>query len=241
MILFRQIDYHEEAKSTCAGNPPNKIFRLAEQKWSMRKPENAIYIIGILHVVGMFGLNSAFRDFFSLLTPVNLLVAASLLFYSSSGITRGAILGIVIAFVCGFGIEWIGVNTGFPFGRYEYGTVLGPKIGNTPLLIGVNWAMLATSVMLTARLFSKNTLVIGLCGGLLMTLLDLLIEPVAIKTGMWHWFGLTPPFQNYVAWFVIAFTLITVLHKIAPQLKNPAATGFFTIQVVFFLVMNLTR
>jgi uncharacterized membrane protein len=98
----------------------------------MKKPENAIYIIGILHVVGMFGLNSGFREFFSLLTPLNLLAAAGLFFYSSTGLNTRAAIGILTAFVCGFGIEWMGVNTGFPFGNYEYGSVLGPKIGNTP-------------------------------------------------------------------------------------------------------------
>jgi hypothetical protein len=50
------------------------------------------------------------------------------------------------------------------------------------------------------------------------------------------------PVQNYLAWFVIASVLTAlVIHRIAPQLKNPAAAGFFTIQVIFFLVMNLTR
>jgi putative membrane protein len=101
--------------------------------------------------------------------------------------------------------------------------------------------MLVVSVLLIARLFSKNSIIIGLIGGLLMTLLDVLIEPVAIKTGMWHWFGEAPPVQNYLAWFVIASMLTALVHKIAPQLKNPAAAGFFTIQVIFFLVMNLTR
>lgn len=206
----------------------------------MRKPANAIYIIAILHVVGMFGLNSGFREYFSLLTPLNLLAAAGLFFYSSTGLNTRAAIAILMAFVCGFGIEWVGVNTGFPFGDYEYGTVLGPKLGNTPFLIGVNWAMLVVSVTLIGRLISRNTVVIGLIGGLLMTLLDILIEPVAIKTGMWHWYGENPPVQNYLAWFVIAGVLSALLHRIAPQLKNPAAAGFFTIQVIFFLVMNLT-
>ena len=207
----------------------------------MKKPANALYIIAILHVVGMFGLNSGFHEYFSLLTPINLMATAGLFLYSSSGLNTRAIIGFLLVFTCGFGIEWIGVNTGFPFGNYEYGSVLGPKIGNTPVLIGVNWTMLVVSVMLVARLISKSTLAIGLIGGLLMTGLDILIEPVAIKTGMWHWYGEVPPIQNYLAWFVIASMLTATLHKIAPQLKNPAAAGFFTIQVIFFLVMNLTR
>lgn len=207
----------------------------------MRKPENALYIIIILHIVGMFGLNSGFREFFGLLTPINLLITAGLFFFSSEGINTRAYISLLLVFVCGFGIEWIGVNTGFPFGQYEYGTVLGPKIGHTPLLIGVNWSMLVLSVVFIGRLFSKNTFVIAIIGGLLMTGLDILIEPVAIKTGMWHWFGSQPPLQNYVAWFGIAGLLSAAVHKIAPQLKNPAAVGFFTIQVIFFAVMSLTR
>ena len=205
----------------------------------LSKPFVAIYIIVILHVVGIFGLNSGFRDFFSLLTPVNLLVTAGLFFFSSTGINTRAYLSLFLVFACGFGIEWIGVNTGFPFGQYEYGTVLGPKVGNTPLLIGVNWSMLVLSVVFIGRLFSKNILAIAIIGGLLMTGLDILIEPVAIKTGMWHWFGMQPPIQNYIAWFVIAAILSAAVHKISPQLKNPAAAGFFTIQVIFFAVMNL--
>lgn len=148
-------------------------------------------------------------------------------------------MSLFLVFACGFGIEWIGVNTGFPFGKYEYGTVLGPKVGNTPLLIGVNWSMLVLSVVFIGRLFSKSTWAIAIIGGLLMTGLDILIEPVAIKTGMWHWFGAQPPLQNYVAWFIIASVLTAAVHKISPQLKNPAAAGFFTIQVIFFAVMNL--
>ena len=205
----------------------------------MRKPENAIYIIAILHVVGIFGLNSPFRAFFQLLTPLNLMAAAGLFFYSATGINTRAIIGLLIVFLCGFGIEWVGVNTGFPFGHYEYGAVLGPKIGNTPLLIGVNWAMLVTAVVLIARLISDKTWVIALAGGLFMMLLDVLIEPVAIKTGMWHWFGENPPIQNFVAWFVIASVLTAVLHKLAPKLDNQACVGFYTIQAIFFAVMNL--
>ena len=205
----------------------------------MRKPENAIYIIAILHVVGLFGLNSGFREFFQLLTPLNLLIAAGLFLYTSTGINTRASIGLATVYACGFGIEWIGVNTGFPFGTYAYGTVLGPKLGNTPLLIGVNWVMLVTTVTLIGRLFSQHTAVIAVIGGLLMTLLDILIEPVAIQTGMWHWFGHNPPIQNYIAWFVIASLLTAFLHELSPRIKNPAAVGFYAIQFIFFAVMNL--
>lgn len=205
----------------------------------MSQPRNAIYIIAVLHLVGIFGLNSGLREFFSLLTPVNLLVAAGLMLYSTSGLNAKGVFGLLFVVLSGFAVEWVGVNTGFPFGNYAYGTVLGPKVGNTPLLIGVNWGLLAFTSLLIARRITSNVLFISIIAGALMMGLDILIEPVAIQTGMWHWYGEHPPLQNYIAWFVIATVLTGVLHKLAPTITNEASVGFYTIQVVFFAVMNL--
>lgn len=205
----------------------------------MKKPENALYIVAILHLVGLFGLNSAYKSIFLLLTPLNLLVALGLFLYSATGVNKQTIFGLLLIFLFGFGVEVLGVNTGIPFGKYAYGSVLGPKLWRTPIMIGVNWALLVASVVLIARRIGKNTFAIAFFGGLTMTLLDVLIEPVAIKTGMWHWFGQEPPVQNYAAWFVIAFVFSALFHKMAVRFNNVAALGFFVVQVVFFAVMNL--
>lgn len=204
-------------------------------------PRRAVYIIAILHVVGMFGLNSSYKEFFLLLTPLNLLSSTILFLFTSKELNIRSYSIFLLVAILGFAVELVGVNTGFPFGVYEYGPVLGPKLINTPLMIGVNWVMLVISTMLIARLITQKTWAVATIGASLMTFLDFFIEPVAIKTGMWHWFGQTVPFQNYASWFIVAWALIYLAHKTLPQIVNPAAVGVYTIQLSFFLVMNLVN
>ena len=49
----------------------------------------------------------------------------------------------IFAFSIGFLVEVIGVNYGIIFGNYTYGKVLGFKVLNVPLMIGVNWFFLS--------------------------------------------------------------------------------------------------
>lgn len=205
-------------------------------------PRQAIYIITILHIVGLFGLNSSFKEYFALLTPINLLAGTILFLGTAEGLEAKNIWVLATIAVVGFFVEVIGVNTGFPFGNYVYGSVLGIKAINTPLMIGVNWLMLVVPAMLIGRLvISKNRAgwKVALIAALAMVLLDFLIEPVAIKTGMWHWYGRAVPVANYVSWFVVAFFLAWLAHYFLPRLQHSAAVGFFTIQIGFFLVMIL--
>ncbi|MBK7882949.1 MAG: carotenoid biosynthesis protein [Chitinophagaceae bacterium] len=46
---------------------------------------------------------------------------------------------LLICVCIGIAVEIIGVKTGFLFGNYSYGIVLGPKIQSVPILIGINW------------------------------------------------------------------------------------------------------
>jgi len=203
----------------------------------------AIYIITILHVVGLFGLNSGFKEFFTLLTPINLLAGTALFLGTAKGLQAKNVWVLATIALVGFFVEVLGVNTGFPFGVYQYGYVLGFKLINTPLMIGINWLMLVVPAMLIGRLVLADKVKAGwkvaLVAAAAMMILDFLIEPVAIKTGMWHWYGVAVPIQNYISWFIVAFGLCWFAHVFLPNLKHQSAVGFFTIQVGFFMVMNL--
>src|SRR6056297_2721763 len=48
---------------------------------------------------------------------------------------------VLTAALIGTVAEAIGVQTGIIFGEYIYGSVLGPKIFDTPLMVGVMWAL----------------------------------------------------------------------------------------------------
>jgi uncharacterized membrane protein len=56
---------------------------------------------------------------------------------------RGA-LAAALVFLLAWGVEHIGVSTGFPFGRYRYTTLLQPQLlGDVPLVIPCAWLMVA--------------------------------------------------------------------------------------------------
>lgn len=95
----------------------------------------ALLIVVVTHAVGALGLRTPMAGWMVLLTPIHLLLTFGLLFWFSDRSERlkAALLAV---FGLGLGVEILGVNTGFPFGDYVYLEGLGPKILETPWLIG---------------------------------------------------------------------------------------------------------
>ena len=149
-----------------------------------------------------------------------------------------SVLGI--SFLWGFLIEVIGVNTGVIFGSYSYGPFLGPKILDTPLLIGMNWAMLLYATACTINILIKKSphILKAVLIALFVTGLDYLIEPGAIKMQYWTWSEVAPPLQNYIAWFLIALPLAGLFQYKLPNLKNKTGLTLFIVQAVFFLCLG---
>jgi uncharacterized membrane protein len=66
---------------------------------------------------------------------------------------RGA-LAAVLVFLLAWGVEHLGVASGFPFGRYTYTTQLQPQLlGAVPLAIPCAWLMVAVGAWQIADLF----------------------------------------------------------------------------------------
>jgi hypothetical protein len=61
----------------------------------------------------------------------------------------GALFTVVL--VAAGAIEILGVHTGVPFGRYDYGDGLGPALGGVPVVIPAAWAMTAYPALLVGR------------------------------------------------------------------------------------------
>ena len=58
---------------------------------------------------------------------------------------------LAITTVFSFFIETVGVNTGWPFGVYEYSSTLGFFIFDVPLVVPFAWAMMAYPALIAAR------------------------------------------------------------------------------------------
>lgn len=194
-----------------------------------------ILFLVIFHIVGIIGLRTELTSrLFMRLTPLNLLLSLGMLLAFHRDWTPFWRIFCGVIFLAGWGVEVLGVQTGFPFGIYEYGATLGPGLLDVPLMMGVNWLMLIYMVghvtLLTgASLWARTTL-----GAAIMLLMDVLIEPFAIRFDLWNWMGDTIPFQNYLAWFLISWVMLRYFHahNLAPP--NPVALPLLLIQLGFF-------
>ncbi|MCB9246729.1 MAG: carotenoid biosynthesis protein [Flavobacteriales bacterium] len=206
----------------------------------LRKDHWAAILLGIFYLVGVFGMASAeWRNLFLQLTPFNLLLTLGLLIYGSGKPDLRFLQAFLTSFFIGFWIEVAGVHSGVLFGSYSYGTVLGPTFLEVPLLIGVNWFLLAIAARWSTANFGLHPILRILAASGLMVALDVLIEPVAMKLSFWNWAHNTVPLQNYLMWFATALVIQALLHKIEPRDSTFLGRIVLLVQALFFSFLNL--
>lgn len=206
----------------------------------LRQPAGiAIAVLSILYAVGVAGVLLPIHPDFILLTPFNLLISVSVMLGFHRNWTGRFVVFLGICFAVGFGAEVYGVQTGRLFGAYTYGEVLGFKVFETPLLIGVNWVLVTYSAAATVgAVFPKISRWAGsvLAAGS-MVLLDVLIEPDAIQYRFWIWETGDAPMQNYLGWFLVALPLQLLLGAWIGPVKNNVAVALFILQGLFFALI----
>lgn len=196
----------------------------------------SIIVIILFHVVGLIGFFvPAVQPMFLRMVPFHLLLMLAVVLYNHYRPDEKFWSFFLLIFIGGIAAEWIGVHKNWIFGDYDYGPTLGTKVFDIPLMIGVNWFILiyATGVLMQrSRLKSRLARVIT--GALLLVLLDLLIEPVAIKFDYWTWVEKVPPLKNYLGWFGVSIVFLYVfeLFKFKPQ--NIVAPVLLGVQFLFF-------
>ena len=162
----------------------------------------------------------------------------SLLFFHKK-FTVKFFVALLVVGILGWAVEAVGTNTGIIFGSYTYGESLGPKVFATPFSMAVNWMLSVYLVVMILKPRILNRWKLAFTGASIMVLYDILLEPVAIRLDMWSWAGGNPPFQNFVAWFIISFPLILLLNKYSSNAKNPLAFFIFICQIAFFVALNV--
>ncbi|MPR33617.1 carotenoid biosynthesis protein [Cytophagaceae bacterium SJW1-29] len=188
-----------------------------------------------MYLAGLIGLNvPATATLFELLTPFNLLASLGLLLLFHTDWRPAFGLYCIAAFSLGFLAEVLGVHTGLLFGEYSYGTVLGWKVAEVPLIIGTNWLMLTYLCgSVVDRLPLRVPLKVLLAAGL-MTLLDVLIEPVAVHMGFWEWHTDTIPLSNYLGWYGVSAVVFLLFYLLPFRKTNLLAPLLLLLQFLFF-------
>lgn len=220
------------------------------------KFEIATAIAVFFHSIGLVGLLFFDKGFFLASTPFNLLLSFILLIWSQDEKNIPFFVFLFICFAAGISVEIIGTNSGILFGDYSYGDVLGFKIKNVPLLIGINWFIIIycsgisihTLLMkIITRVAADNprstpvlkAVSVIVDGATLAVFFDWLMEPVAVKLGFWVWNGDgTIPLFNYICWFIVSLLLLVIFHFAKFNKQNKFAVNLLLVQMMFFLLLR---
>lgn len=97
------------------------------------------------------------------------------------------------------------------FGSYAYNQGFYIKLGSVPLAIALAWAMIITSSMFMSDRLRLPARMAPFADAVFAILLDLSLDAIAIRQGLWHWniplnagfFGV--PAGNYYGWLFVAF------------------------------------
>jgi putative membrane protein len=154
-----------------------------------------------------------------------LAVAVITILKSAWGLNR-ALLTAFIVVLMGWLIEWLGSNTGFPFGSYSYTERMQPQIGDVPLLIPLAWLMMLPPAWAVAQSilgsidspFRRAAFV--LLSALAFTAWDLFLDPQMVNWGFWEWHEsnalnyLGIPLVNYFGWLLAALLMTAVIRPL---------------------------
>lgn len=190
------------------------------------------------------------------LEGVLLLLGAAFLYGRRRAVQAG-LLVIILSYLA----EALSVNTGFPFGRYMYTSVLLPSLpGGVPLPVMFAWVLVIFGVygwVRSLRPGFRLSLVDILAAGLAAVLLDGAIEPVAAHiVHYWLWapvdslyYGI--PLVNFAGWFVLACLLVWLTDRQlapvqvsrigSPRLALRLSRLLFALSLLMFGLVDLTH
>ncbi len=129
---------------------------------------------------------------------------------------RGILVFAVICTLIGNAVENFGIATGFPFGRYEFLPLMGPRLLHVPVLLGLAYIGMAYVSWMLAGLIAGRAAMRGVAQPLLaaciMVAWDWAQDPVwATLLHAWRWrdggpwFGV--PWSNYFGWYLTVFLI----------------------------------
>jgi putative membrane protein len=160
-----------------------------------------------------------------------------------------AVVASGVVMTVSLAIEVIGSRSGVPFGDYDYGAALQPRVFGVPLLVAVAWAMITLVVHGMFTNSSLSALGQVMFGAAAITAWDVFLDPQMVGEGYWSWSQPGPAFQgiplvNYVGWFVTAVVMLMLVRLIlhADYLSHRGGSNMATTtrQLTFAIYSVLT-
>ncbi|WP_373188975.1 bisanhydrobacterioruberin hydratase [Halolamina sp.] len=134
-------------------------------------------------------------------------------------VDRKAFAGVAGLAAYAYGIEYVGIETGFPYGEFFYGVDLGPMVGGVPLALPVFFLPLVFNAYLLCLLLlgstAERTAVRLLTVIALVLTMDVVLDPGAVALGFWRYPGggafYGVPLSNYAGWVLSATVAVGVV------------------------------
>lgn len=129
---------------------------------------------------------------------------------------RGAV-ALLVLMIYTYGIEFIGVQTGHPYGDFEYLIELGPMLGGlVPAGLPVFFFPLVVNAYLLVLLFESGGRVVrGVATIGTVLVLDLVLDPAAVSLGFWAYTDggmyYNVPVTNYIGWILSGTVAVALL------------------------------
>lgn len=142
-----------------------------------------------------------------------------------------AVTGVGLLTLYAYGIEFLGVSTGWPYGEFSYQVDLGPTVGGVPVGLPVFFIPLVVNAYLLVLLLlgdrARRTVVRLLTVIALVLAIDVVLDPGAVALGFWVYGDPGPsvlggalssvggfygvPLSNYQGWVLSAAVAVVAL------------------------------
>jgi putative membrane protein len=170
-----------------------------------------VYSAAIFLMIGSLTAQFGFQEKYSHISTLFIvLMALPTFYYFTKSNFKKLIPLVVLLGLFALVIEGQAVITGWPYSEFQYSNLIAGKIfGIVPWTIAFAWTPLLLGwCYLFNPLILKSKLKFIVCVALGLVATDLLLDPAAVKAGLWIWedqgsmpfYGI--PFQNFVGWFI---------------------------------------
>ena len=120
-------------------------------------------------------------------------------------------------------------------GAYDYGPFI-LVIDGAPVAVGIGWGVITYSAMTFSDSLDMPDQTRPLLDGLFALSVDLSMDAIAIRLGMWHWVGVGlgaqwfgVPWVNFWAWLIVVVAYSASLRAMRPWRRYPRWGGIYPI------------
>ena len=199
----------------------------------MSYQKRTVFLMSVLFFISSFFM-SRFNDVpnYSTISSIFIIIFAIPSYYtlvSHLDYRKGLSL-IVFLSILPVLVEGLAVWTGFPYGRFEYGSRLGWLLFDlVPPTISFAYLPILLCSLYVSSQYSQNIVHFSILTSIFNLLVDLVIDPAAVHIGFWTYteggiyFGV--PLSNFLGWIITGTIYSAIFYLISGKESLPLPSG----------------